>query len=114
MPSPRIQKHFGILEYLKDLSPKDQKKFIENSSSELLKTISEICLNLLKGKVNLSPADLKKLKKYKTQIISLSQKRHSVKTRRKLCNQRGGFIGSLIATILPALISTIVTATQKR
>ena len=102
------------MEYLKDLSPKDQKKFIENSSSELLKTISEICLNLLKGKVNLSASDLNKLKKYKNQIISLSQKRHSIKVRRKLCNQRGGFIGSLIGTVLPILISTIVSATRKR
>ena len=114
MPSSRIQKHFGILEYLKDLSKKDQKNFIENASSEVLKTISEICLNLIKGTVKIPESDLKKLKKYKIQIVSLSQKRHSVKKRKNICNQKGGFLGSLLGVILPSLISTIITATQRK
>ena len=74
MASQRVRDHFGVLEYLKGLNKSEQKKFIQNSNIDFLKTISEICLNLCKGHIYLSPADLNKLRKYKSQIISLSKK----------------------------------------
>ena len=113
MASQRVEKHFGVLEYLKDLSSSEQKKFIAGASCELLKTISEICLNLLKGTIELKPGDLNKLKKYKTQIVSLSKRKPSTKQRRQICMQKGGFIGSLLSLVVPSIISAIVTATQR-
>ena len=82
MASKRVTHHFGVLEYLKDLNKKEQKKFIQNASHDFLITISEICLNLLKGNIELSPSDLEKLRKYKSQIITLSKRKSSTKQRR--------------------------------
>ena len=110
----RIKHHMGGLEYLKDLSPSEQKRFINGASSELLKAISELCLNLLKGSIKIDESDLKKLKRYKKQIILLSEKKHSTLKRRKFCSQKGGFLGSLISIALPAVISAIIAATQKK
>ena len=114
MASQRVRDHFGVLEYLKGLNKSEQKKFIQNSNIDFLKTISEICLNLCKGHIHLSPADLDKLRKYKSQIISLSKKKPSIKQRKVICTQKGGFLGSLISVALPAIVSAIVTATQKK
>lgn len=114
MTNLRIKHHMGVLEYLKGLPSSEQKRFINGASSELLKTISELCLNLLKGTIKVSETDLKNLKKYKKQIIFLSERKHSSDKRRKLCSQRGGFLGSLIGIVLPAVITAIITATQKR
>ena len=47
--SDRIRKHLGVLEYLKDLSESDRKNFVKNASNELLRCLSEISLNLIKG-----------------------------------------------------------------
>ena len=114
MASRRVTDHFGVLEYLKDLTKLEQKKFIETASCELLKTISEICLNLLKGSIKLPSEELAKLKKYKLQIVSLARKKHSIKKRKVICNQKGGFLGSLISACIPAIISGIVSATSRR
>ena len=114
MASKRVTDHFGVLEYLKQLNKKDQKLFIKGASPELLKTISEICLNLLKGTIKISKEDIDKLRRFKKQILHLSEKRHSVKVRRDMCSQKGGFLGSLIAVALPSIISAIVSATTKR
>ena len=114
MASQRVTQHFGVLEYLKDLSSLEQKRFIQNASCELLKVISEICLNLLKGNITIPDSDLQRLRKYKQQIVLLSKRKHSIKKRKVICNQKGGFLGSLISIALPAIISSIVAATRKR
>ena len=77
MASPRVKSHLGVLEYLRDLNEKEQKRFIKHASVELLRVISELCLNLMKGTIEISNGDLQKLKKYKKQIIALSEKIHS-------------------------------------
>ena len=114
MASKRVTDHFGVLEYLKSLNNKDQKSFIQGASPELLKTISEICLNLIKGSIEISKEDINKLRKYKKQILTLSEKKHSIKTRKKLCSQRGGFLPTLIGLTLPGIITAIISATRKK
>ena len=114
MASTRVKHHVGVLEYIRDLNEKERSQFVKGCNSELLKTLSELCLNLLKGNICISPNDLKKLRKYKQEIITLSEKRHSLKKRRIVCSQKGGFIGTLISTILPTVIGAIISATQKR
>ena len=113
MASKRVTHHFGVLEYLKDLNKKEQKKFIQNASHDFLITISEICLNLLKGNIELPPSDLDRLRKYKSQIVTLSKRKSSTKQRRTVC-QSGGFLSSLISVALPAIVSAIVSATRKK
>ena len=113
MTSSRMKHHIGVLEYIRDLTEKERKNFVKTAGSELLKTISEICLNLLQGNISISPNDVKKLKKYKNQIITLSKKQHNLTKRRNICSQKGGFIGTLIATLLPTIIGSIISATRK-
>jgi len=114
MTSKRITDHFGVLEYLKSLNARDQKSFINGASIELLKTISEICLNLIKGTIDISKDNINKLRKYKKQILTLSEKKHSAKKRRKVCSQKGGFLPTLIGLTLPGIITAIISATRKK
>ena len=114
MASSRVKRHLPILEYLRDLNESERRNFVKNASPELLKTISEISLNILKGGLELPSGDIQKSKKYKKQIICLSAKRPSCATRRKICAQRGGFLGSLISVALPLIIQGIITAVKKR
>ena len=108
-----MKKHIGILQYLRDLNEKERKIFLKGASSELLKIFGEICLNLLAGKIKITPKHLKKLKKYKKEIIILAEKRYSTK-KRLITSQKGGFIGAILGTLLPIIVSAIITATAKK
>ncbi len=98
--------------YLTTLSPAKQKAFIKQADRSLLLAISEICLNVMNKRYVLSPTEKKKLQPYREQILALSQKKPSLKLRKKKL-QTGGFLGALVGTLIPALIGTIVEATRK-
>ena len=112
MPSPRVRKHMPILEYINSMNEKERKHFLKGANIELLKTLSEICLNLLAGTIKIPPSELQKLKRFKKEIITLSEKRHSLKKRVKIC-QKGGFIGSLLALAIPSIVQAIISAVKK-
>ena len=104
-----LKRHIPILEYLKSLKEKEQKQLIKNANIALLRVFSEICLNLIKRNIELSPLDITRLKKYEHLIIRLSQRKHSTKVRKNIL-QRGGFLSSLLS-ILPALVGGILAVT---
>ena len=103
-----LEKHIGVLEYLKELKPADQKRFIQSASKSLLHCLSEICLNLVRQNISLNSSDINKLKKYEKEILTLSEKRHSLKKRKQLIT-RGGLLNSLLH-ILPAILTGILSS----
>lgn len=68
--------------------------------------LSECAHNILKGTVNLTPAQYKKLKKYKLQLRVLANKKASAK-KKKSTIQKGGFIGALLGALLPVLTELV-------
>ena len=103
-----IQAHAGILEYLRTLPQKDQKRMISVASRPLVNCLSEICLNLIKQNIPLSPADISKLKKYEKEIRMLANRKVSLK-RRKQVVTRGGVLSTLIS-ILPSIIGGLISS----
>ena len=104
----QLQRHIPVLEYIHDLSAKDQKLFITHASKPLLLCLSGICLNIIKRQIPLSSSDIKKLKKYEKEIKTLSERRHSL-TKRKKILASGGFMSALLS-LLPTLISSVISA----
>ena len=104
-----LKKHIPILEYLKNLNSKEQKNLIKNANVALLRVFSEICLNLMKRNIELSPLDITRLKKHEHLIKKLSQRKHSIKVRKNIL-QRGGFLSSILS-LLPALVGGILSLT---
>ena len=113
MTKSRVHEHFPLLSYLKDLSPRDQKSLIKGANRKMLEAFSEICLNLVKKNINLTPSQIDKLRPYEEEIYQLALKKHNV-TKRKEIIQKGGFLGALLSSVLPALISTVITATTNK
>ena len=106
----QLQKHIPILEYIRTLSPKDQRVFINTASKPLLHCLSGLCLNLVKRQIPLTNSEIKKLKKYEKEIKTLSERRHSLSKRKKILAS-GGFISALM-TLLPTLVSSVISATM--
>jgi len=103
----RIKSNYHALQVLKTAHPKLRKAILANSKSELVKTLSECSLNLLRGNVKLTPCQKKKLRKHRVHLRKLADKRVSISSKKKAIVQRGGFLLPLLGAVLPTIASLI-------
>jgi len=99
----RIKSNYYALNVLKSAQPKLQKTIISNCNRELLKCISEFILNVLKGNLKVSDCAKRKLRKHKSVLRKVADKRVTSSVKKRLINQRGGFLLSLLIAVLPTL-----------
>ena len=108
----RVREHIDILKYLQKISPRRQKAIIKAVDRPILEALSEIALNLIKKNIQLSPSQIEKLKPFEEQIYQLSLRGHGVSKKKRIL-QRGGFIGALLGSVLPIVLSSLISATNK-
>jgi hypothetical protein len=97
---------YHILHVLKTACPKLRKGIISNCDKRL-SDISECILNVLNGNINLSDSTKRKLKKYKTSLRTLVDKRKPLSAEKRVIIQKGGFLLPLLTAVLPTLASLI-------
>lgn len=105
--SKRVKRNIAILNAIPALKPDQRKGFISHCSDDFILSICEICLNVLKGNIPLNSEQYSRLKKHKTFIKLLADKKSSVKKKRKVVKQSGGFIGPLLSIALPFISGLI-------
>ena len=106
--SSRVKRTLPLLKVLKDAKPKLRKAIIQYAPSDLLMSISEIILNMLKGVLKLTPKQKQHLSSYKKEFRTLARKDVSVNKKRKLLVQKGGgALATLLPFVLPILLSKI-------
>ena len=108
----KVRQHFEFLSYLSSIPPRRQKILIKGADRPLLESLSEICINLLNKRLDLTKAQINKLRPYEKQIYQLSQRSHSL-ARKKRIVQSGGMLTALLSAVVPALISSIIGAASK-
>jgi len=91
------------LQLLKVCPKKLRKNLLKKLPTTCVKAICECSLNVLKGNVPLTKHQKTCLKKHKSTLRRLADKKSPLYTKRKLIVQKGGFLGVLI----PAAISAI-------
>ena len=102
--SARLKKHLPLLQWLSKAKPQSSKALLKTADKEVLDTVRECCLNVLKGNVPLTSQQKKRLHKHKHTLRRLaSTKRISDKTKRKLV-QKGVFLAALLGPILSAVL----------
>jgi hypothetical protein len=102
----RIKSNYHHLQVLKTAKFQLLKAIINNCNSELVKSFSECVLNLLRGNLRLI-AFQKGLQKYEVPLRALADKRVFLSAKKRLINQRGGFIVPLLSAILPTIASLL-------
>lgn len=85
----------------------DIKKYIENASCDQLNSITEIIRNTLKGNIPFSPNQKRILQKHRDKIRDLGKLSLPTGKRRKLLQQTGGFLPTLITPVLVAIASEL-------
>ena len=103
----RVKSNFHELHVLKNAKPKLRKAILTNCNRELINTISECVLNVLKGNLKLTDSQKRKLRKFRRQLRSITGRRVALATKKELINQLGGFLVPLLSAILPTVANLI-------
>ena len=88
-------------------SAKRRKALLSQVTRNELKSLCEICLNILKGNIPLDDKTFHKLKRYKSKLRTLADKKTPLAEKKKIVNQHGGFVGTVAAIALPLLASLL-------
>ena len=97
-----VKRYVKFLAVCKD--PTTTKAAIKAAPDPVLKHICNAALNAYQGDISLNKKQRSSLKKYKKAISALSSKTISLKNKRKILNQKGGF------SFVPIILSTVLSA----
>lgn len=102
-----------MLHVFKNCKPSVRKAILKSSSVEFIKTLCEICLNVLNGNLKISEKLKKKLKFYKNILRSVVSRKFNLKAKRKIFIQRGGaFLPLLISVLLSSVIGKVINSSE--
>ena len=97
----RVQQHLPFLCTSFKNNGKQQKEMIAHVNKGQMETIGEIALNLLKGNIMIPDSSFKWLKPHKSNLFHLTRKKPSLKHKKAVLNQKGGFLSTLATLIAP-------------
>jgi hypothetical protein len=102
-----MKRNWGVLRELERATKSKRKKLLAVGKDDLLLAICEIVDNVLKGTVKLNNVQKKKLLRYKKELRNIADRKASKTSKKKVLNQRGGFL-PLILTPALGLIASLV------
>ena len=98
-----------LLNLLFKAKPLQRRLILQSASDELILTLCEVALNILRGTIPLTKAQYRKLEKKKTAIKFIADKKIGVLKKRLAINQQGGFILPLLSVAIPFITSLIAS-----
>lgn len=106
--SQTLRTHGDILKVLAKCKTRQRKALLQNITPGLLKCLCECSLNVLKGNVKLSPSQKRLLSRHKKVLRSLADRKTSVKRKKQLLIQKGGFLPALLGPILSTIAGLFI------
>lgn len=97
-----------MLSVLSKASPPLRKKLIQTASKEVIDTVCECCLNVLKGTIPLSKHQKQCLGKHRHVLRQMVQKKIPIRQKKKMLVQRGGILPLLLGPILKGVLGTML------
>ena len=110
-----MKKHIDLLKLLKKLKCDDLKTVIRYLDDKAINVICEVCYNAVFTPLNLSKRKKKRLLRSvdKSTLLKLSNRGKSVKVRKELLSQSGGFLPVLLSALVPVLVDLVYNAVAK-
>ena len=106
--SRRLRNNVPYLHVLARGNNTQRQGILEGANTDLVKCLCECALNVLKGNVPLSHQEKTKLKGHKRSLRFLTDKKVGLQRKKKLVQQKGGFIAALAAPVLGILGDLII------
>ena len=101
-----LKKHQFILKRLAKSSSKDRTTILKNAPSELFQTLSLVLRILSDQNLKISKKHERNIKKHKSFLKNATDLKQTA-IKRKLRNQRGGFLPAILSAALPIIGSII-------
>ena len=108
---PYIIRHKDFLTYFNNLSLNQQKQVIPTLNRNHLNTISEVCKNFLNRQLTQDPKIIRRLKRSRKEINSVSLKSVPLYKKRKILQTRKG--GAILSILLPLAASLVTSLISK-
>ena len=115
--SNRVEKRNTRLSKLKSHLPflcacfkghgKQRRDMITAANRGQIESISEIALNQLKGNILIPKSSFERLKPYKDKLLYLTRKNPSLKQKKEVLNQKGGFLPALVGIVAPLAVDLL-------
>jgi len=105
--SHKLRRNSALLAALCELTSQQRKALLKHATNDQISCLSEIAYNLLASNIPVSDKTRKKLAKHKHTLRALANPRTSIKKRKQLLIQKGGFLPFLIpaaASLIGALL----------
>lgn len=104
----RLKVHKHSLHILRKCKSCLRKKIIQSGSNDLIKCLCEICENVLNGNVPISKNCKIRLQKHKKTLRNIVLPKVKLQTKRKIFMQKGGFLPTLLTTILTGIVGKLL------
>lgn len=105
--SARLCKYLPVLKLLHKATPKQRRLILQSASDEFILALCEVALNILYGVIPVSRQQYQKLKKRKVDIKFVADKKIGIAAKKRVFNQKGGFLLPLLSVAVPFLTSLI-------
>lgn len=105
--SGRLLRNHSLLKLLLKATPKQRRVILQAATDEFILCLCELALNVLHGNIPLTQQQHQKLKRKRTEIKFVADKKVGVKRKRRLINQQGGFLLPLLSVAVPFITSLI-------
>ena len=109
--SRRVKDNIDFLRVLAKSNPKLRRAILQCCHNDLIKAICEVTLNVLKGVVPVNEKQKRKLRRHKTVLRALADKKISIKRKREYLNQTGG---NFLPFLLPPVLSVLASFLSKK
>ena len=93
----KFQRHLPFLCACFKSNGTQRKDMIAHANRGQMEAIGEVALNLLKGNIIVPSSSFKRLKPHKSKLLYLTRKKPSLKEKKEVLNQKGGFLPALAA-----------------
>lgn len=111
----RMLHNYGYLKRLSKTRTKQQRqKILKEGGTELTKSICECVLNVLKENVPLTRDQVSKLEHHKDSLRKIADRKTSMKVKRDIINQKGGFLGPILVPVLSSLATSLLSGLIKK
>jgi len=105
--SQRMRRYLPILKKITRMGDKARRRYVKTCDKALMDCFSECAQNVLKGTVRLTDRQFNRLKRQKTDVRALANKRTSLRKKRRIV-QKGGFIQALLMPAIATLGSVLL------
>ena len=105
--SRQIRQYLPLLKRIARMKDAQRRAFLRNCDKELIDCFSECAKNVLKSNVPLKSRQYECLRRQKKNVRALARKSTTLREKRRLMQQRGGFLTSLLVPAITALGSVL-------